>query len=148
MWTDGEWNMEVGTGGVGGMVIAGHLDRPLATGGQVPPPMCKELLYGDKIQRNTQTEPLGVFLTLMMFAHHLRGCDIIVFVDNEATIANLLAGSSGETDSNDIVCRIWTLARDFNIAPPWVYMSLPLPKWSLKASHCSPPSTPPFPQVP
>ena len=107
--------MEAGTGGVGGLVIASHLERPLATGGEVPRGICRDLLYGDKIQRNTQTEVLGVYLTLKQFARHLRGCDIVVFIDNDAALASLLAGSSGEADSNDIVTRTWSLAREYGL---------------------------------
>ena len=62
-WVDGSWDMDAGTGAIGGMILPSQVGgRSISA--RIPDHLCAELLQLGKKQRNTQAELLAVLVIL------------------------------------------------------------------------------------
>ena len=107
-WVDGSWDMEAGTGAIGGMLLSA------ARGGHrfsahILPHLCAELLKVGKKQRNTQSELLAVLVLLLTCPEVVRGARLVLFEDNTPALENIRRGAAGDDDSVAIVGAIWLL---------------------------------------
>ena len=107
-WADGSWDMERGTGAIGAILLTPHKGRKSITA-EIPESLCAELLQGNKVQRNTQSELLAVLVLLLSCPHELRGTDLLLYEDNKAAKDNLLSGGASDGHSCELVAAIWLL---------------------------------------
>ena len=113
MFPDGYWAMEEQQGGVG--VFAMDDQGAFYVGDMIPEHIARQLrtfvVHDPKKQRNSQAELLAILCTLLTWPHRLRGSEIVIYDDSESTIGAVLAGSSADEHSKELVALIWqTLA--------------------------------------
>ena len=107
-WVDGSWDMDTGTGAIGGMLLSSRCSGR-SFSAHIPQHLCAELLRVGKKQRNTQSELLAVLVLLLTCPDELRGARLILFEDNTPALENILSGAANDDHSKDIVGAIWLL---------------------------------------
>ena len=107
-WVDGSWDMDAGTGAIGGMLLSpthgGH-----SFSAHIPPHLRAELLKAGKKQQDTQSELLAVLVLLLTCPDAVRGARLVLFEDNTPALENIRRGAAGDDDSMAIVGAIWLL---------------------------------------
>ena len=107
-WVDGSWDMDQGTGAVGGLLLTE--DRGCHSfSARIPAHLAAQLSACGKRQRNTQSELLAILVLLLTFPETLRGAQLILFEDNWAALSNVLSGAAADEDSQALVGVIWLL---------------------------------------
>jgi hypothetical protein len=100
-------------------------------GGPVPGQVLARWLSGGKRQPIGQVELYPVLLAFKAFQEELRGRLVLIFIDNEAARAGLVAGSSSVAASGEIIGHVLRLEQDLAIRA-W-YTRVP------SASNCADP---------
>ena len=105
-WVDGSWDN--GAGSIGGVLFSSDGTRQ-AISAHIPEHLQDELMSTEKTQRNTQSELLAILSLLLSCPEALRDSDLVLFEDNTACLANVLAGGARDEHSKDLVGGIWLL---------------------------------------